>query len=119
MNFKQTIAMNIKNFISNIFNIVQSDSNTKNPTPKHQMTRRDVEEYVPKGNGGINKEGRTIKDICKQPVPDHILDVDFVMKHLGIKDRKLAQRISDDFRKWTSNKVPMPSKEGYVDFSSV
>lgn len=94
---------------------IQPDS----PTPKQQMARRDVEEYVPKGNGGINKEGRTIKDICKQPVPDHILDVDFIMKHLGIKDRKLAQRISDDFRKWTSNKVPMPSKEGHVDFSSV
>lgn len=91
----------------------------KSPTPKQQMARRDVEEYVPKGNGGINKEGRTIKDICKQPVPDHILDVDFVMSKLGIKDRKLAQRISDEFRKWTSNKVPMPSKEGYVDFSSV
>lgn len=101
--------------------VSKANSQTSKHSPKHkqQMARRDVEEYVPKGNGGINKEGRTIKDICKQPVPDHILDVDFIMKHLGIKDRKLAQRISDDFRKWTSNKVPMPSKEGYVDFSSV
>ncbi|MBO5988185.1 MAG: hypothetical protein J6Q03_01730 [Paludibacteraceae bacterium] len=94
---------------------IQPDS----PTPKHQMTRRDVEEYVPKGNGGINKEGRTIKEICKQPVPDKLLNVNFIMKNLGIKDRKLAQRISDDFRKWTSKDAPMPSKDGYVNFSSV
>lgn len=96
-----------------------SQTSKHSPKLKHQMTRRDVEEYVPKGNGGINKEGRTIKEICKQPVPDKLLNVDFIMKNLGIKDRKLAQRISDDFRKWSSKDAPMPSKDGYVNFSSV
>ena len=112
-----------KRFNKTLENKEHPDFNKKtqkqSPKPKHQMTRRDVEEYVPKGNGGINKEGRTIKDICKQPVPDELLNVDFIMKNLGIKDRKLAQRISDDFRKWTSKDAPMPSKDGYVNFSSV
>jgi len=31
------------------------------------------DDIIPSGNGGINGEGRTLKEICEQPVPEHLI----------------------------------------------
>ena len=33
----------------------------------------DVDSIIPSGNGGINGEGRTLKEICERPVPEHLI----------------------------------------------
>lgn len=33
----------------------------------------DLNNTIPSGNGGINGEGRTLKEICEKPVPEHLI----------------------------------------------
>ena len=32
-----------------------------------------IECIIPSGNGGINGEGRTLREICEKPVPEHLI----------------------------------------------
>ena len=32
-----------------------------------------LDDIKPSGNGGINGEGRTLKEICEHPVPEHLI----------------------------------------------
>lgn len=32
-----------------------------------------IESIIPSGNGGINGEGRTLKEICEHPVPEYLI----------------------------------------------
>ena len=74
-----------------------------------------IEKVIPYGNGGINAEKRTLLEICKNPVPSHLLkNID----NLGIEKKTLA-RIKNDVSKMGASTIPNPSHNGHVDLSSV
>lgn len=82
------------------------------------MTIEEIKQVVPSGNGGINSERRTIAEICAKPVPDVLLND--LEKNTGINNPVALSKIRRDFGVgWSSNKVPMPSVNGSVDFSVI
>ena len=50
----------------------------------------DLNNIIPSGNGGINGEGRTLKEICEYPVPEHLIK--------KLDDERLAPEV---VREWT------------------
>jgi len=74
-----------------------------------------VDSIKPSGNGGINSEGRTLLEICMQPVPDHLI------KKLD-EERlapKIVSRMKADLTRMGSSRVPHPAQNGHVDFSAI
>ena len=76
----------------------------------------DLEYIIPSGNGGINGEGRTLKEICEKPVPEHLIK--------KLDDERLApevvNRMKADLARmgssmaWGDCKV---AREGWADCS--
>ena len=70
---------------------------------------------IPSGNGGINGEGRTLKEICAKPVPEHLIK--------KLDEERLApgvvSRMKADLARMGSNRVPHPAQNGHVDFSAI
>ena len=75
----------------------------------------DIESIIPSGNGGINGEGRTLKEICERPVPEHLI--------MKLDEERLApdviNRMKADLARMGSNRVPQPAQNGHVDFSAI
>ena len=63
----------------------------------------DLEYIIPSGNGGINGEGRTLKEICEKPVPEHLIR--------KLDEERLVPEIV--------NRMPQPAQNGHVDFSAI
>ena len=74
-----------------------------------------IENTIPSGNGGINGEGRTLKEICEYPVPKHLIR--------KLDEERLApeivNRMKADLARMGSSQVPQPAKNGHVDFSAI
>jgi len=74
-----------------------------------------VDSIKPFGNGGINREGRTLLEICKQPVPDNLIK--------KLDEERLAptivSRMKADLTQMGSSRVPQPAQNGHVDFNSI
>lgn len=74
-----------------------------------------VYSIIPSGNGGINSEGRTLKEIAEKPVPEALLAK---VESLGIDARTVAV-IRRDVQRMGRGIVPAPAIGGRVDFSGV
>ncbi len=74
-----------------------------------------IADIIPSGNGGINGEGRTLKEICAKPVPEHLI--------MNLDDERLApevvSRMKADLARMGSSRVPQPAQNGHVDFSAI
>ena len=74
-----------------------------------------IESIIPSGNGGINGEGRTLKEICEKPVPDHLIK--------KLDEERLAPEVVSsmkaDLARMGSSRVPQPAQDGHVDFSVI
>ena len=74
-----------------------------------------VESIIPSGNGGINSEGRTLKEICERPVPEHLIR--------KLDEERLApeavNRMKADLARMGSSSVPQPAQNRRVDFSAI
>lgn len=74
-----------------------------------------VDNIMPSGNGGINGEGRTLLEICMQPVPEHLIK--------KLDEERLApevvSRMKADLTRMGSSRVPQPAQNGHVDFSAI
>ncbi len=61
---------------------------------------------IPSGNGGINHEGRTLKEICEKPVPEHLI--------MKLDEERLApegvSRMKADLARMGSSRVPQPAQ---------
>ena len=79
------------------------------------MGRYDNDDIIPSGNGGINGEGRTLREICEHPVPDHLIK--------KLDEERLApeivSRMKADLARMGSSRVPQPAQNGHVDFSAI
>ena len=74
-----------------------------------------IENTIPSGNGGINGEGRTLKEICERPVPEHLI------KKLD-EERltpEVVNRMKADLARMGTSRVPQPAQNGHVDFSAI
>ncbi len=75
----------------------------------------DLNNIIPSGNGGINGEGRTLKEICEHPVPEHLIK--------KLDEERLApevvNRMKADLARMGSSRVPQPALNGQVDFSAI
>ena len=75
----------------------------------------DLNNTIPSGNGGINGEGRTLKEICEKPVPEHLIK--------KLDDERLVpevvSRMKADLARMGSSRVPQPAQNGHVDFSTI
>ena len=64
-----------------------------------------IENITPSGNGGINGEGRTLKEICAKPVPEHLV--------IKLDEERLApgvvSRMKADLARMGSSRVPQPA----------
>lgn len=73
------------------------------------------ENLIPSGNGGINSEGRTLKEICEKPVPELLIK--------KLDEERLAPNIESqmkaDLARMGSSRVPQPAQNGHVDFSAI
>ena len=73
------------------------------------------DDIIPSGNGGINGEGRTLREICEHPVPDHLIK--------KLDEERLApeivSRMKADLARMGSSRVPQPAQNGHVDFSAI
>ena len=76
---------------------------------------QEISSIIPSGNGGINGEGRTLKEICEKPVPEHLIK--------KLDDERLApevvNRMKADLARMGSNQVPLSAQNGHVDFSAI
>ena len=75
----------------------------------------DLNNTIPSGNGGINGEGRTLKEICEKPVPEHLikkLDDDRLVP-------EVVSRRKADLARMGASRVPQPAQNGHVDFSTI
>lgn len=76
---------------------------------------REISDTIPSGNGGINSEGRTLKEICERPVPEHLV--------IKLDEERLApevvNRMKTDLARMGSSRVPEPAQNGHVDFSAI
>ena len=74
-----------------------------------------IDSIIPSGNGGINGEGRTLKEICERPVPEHLIK--------KLDEERLApeavNRMKADLARMGSSSVPQPAQNGHVDFSVI
>ena len=74
-----------------------------------------IECIIPSGNGGINGEGRTLKEICERPVPEHLIK--------KLDEERLApeavNKMKADLARMGSSRVPQPALNGHVDFSAI
>ncbi len=70
---------------------------------------------IPSGNGGINGEGRTLREICERPVPEHLI------KKLDeeLLSPEVVSRMKADLARMGSSRVPQPAQNGHVDFSAI
>ena len=75
----------------------------------------DLNNIIPSGNGGINSEGRTLKEICERPVPEHLI------KKLDAERLapEVVSRMKADLARMGSSRVPQPALNGHVDFSTI
>ena len=75
----------------------------------------DISNLVPVGNGEINSEGRTLKEICERPVPESLIK--------KLDDEQIApeilSKIKVDLARMGSSRVPEPAQNGHVDFSAI
>ena len=74
-----------------------------------------IAETIPSGNGGINGEGRTLKEICEQPVPEHLIRK---LDGVGIAS-DIVRRMKADLARMGSSRVPQPAQNGHVDFREI
>ena len=74
-----------------------------------------IDSIIPSGNGGINGEGRTLKEICERPVPEHLIK--------KLDEERLApeavNRMKADLARMGSSSVPQPAQNRRVDFSAI
>ena len=92
--------------------IIESDVKGQKHTIKHKTSLEDV---VPFKNGGINKEKRTLKEICQHPLLPQMYET---LDNMGL-DPSVLKRIKNDLEKMGSNKVPRPSKGGHVNLNDI
>ena len=75
----------------------------------------DLNNIIHSGNGGINSEGRTLKEICERPVPEHLIK--------KLDEERLApeavNKMKADLARMGSSRVPQPAQNGHVDFSAI
>lgn len=74
-----------------------------------------IADIIPSGNGGINGESRTLKEICAKPVPEHLikkLDEERLIP-------EVVSRMKADLARMGSSRVPQPAQNGHVDFSTI
>lgn len=75
----------------------------------------DIGLIIPSGNGGINGEGRTLREICEHPVPKKLIE--------KLDRERIAPeivcRMKADLARMGSSQVPQPAQNGYVDFSAI
>ena len=74
-----------------------------------------IDNIIPSGNGGINGEGRTLKEICEQPVPEHLIRK---LDGVGVS-ADVVSRMKADLARMGSSRVPQPAQNGHVDFSAI
>lgn len=76
---------------------------------------REISDTIPSGNGGINGEGRTLKEICEHPVPEYLIK--------KLDEERLAPEVVNgmkvDLARMGSSRVPEPAQNGHVDFSAI
>lgn len=73
------------------------------------------EDIIPSGNGGINAERRTLKEICRKPIPDALIrKLDTTSLSPSV-----IKKIKDDLSRMGSSRIPKPSKNGHVDFKNI
>ena len=75
----------------------------------------DIGQIIPSGNGGINGEGRTLREICEHPVPEKLIEK---LDRARIAPEIVCQ-IKADLGRMGSSQVPQPAQNGYVDFSAI
>ena len=75
----------------------------------------DIANIIPSGNGGINGEGRTLKEICREPVPLHLIDK---LDGVGI-DSMVVKRMKEDLCRMGTTNIPQPTRNGHVDFRDI
>jgi hypothetical protein len=75
----------------------------------------DIANIIPSGNGGINGEGRTLKEICREPIPLHLIDN---LDRIGM-DSMIVRRIKEDSGGMGTINIPQPPMNGHVDFSDI
>lgn len=75
----------------------------------------DIGLIIPSGNGGINGEGRTLREICEHPVPKKLIE--------KLDRERIAPeivcRMKADLARMGSRQVPQPAQNGHVDFSAI
>ena len=76
---------------------------------------KSLDNIIPSGNGGINAEGRTLKEICQKPIPSHLINK---INKLSIEPVILV-KIKSDLDSMGTDKVPPSARNGHVDFSKV
>lgn len=74
-----------------------------------------IEIIIPSGNGGINGEGRTLKEICEHPVPEHLI---LKLDGLGVTS-DIVSRMKTDLARMGSSRVPDPAQNGHVNFREI
>lgn len=74
-----------------------------------------IDVIIPSGNGGINGEKRTLKEICEHPVPEHLIRK---LDGLGIAS-DIVSRMKADLARMGSSRVPQPAQNGFVDFREI
>ena len=75
----------------------------------------DIANIIPSGNGGINGEGRTLKEICREPIPLHLIDK---LDGVGI-DSMIVRRMKEDLARMGTINIPQPARNGHVDFRDI
>lgn len=80
-----------------------------------KKTFENIGDIIPSGNGGINGEGRTLKEICEKPVPEHLIRK---LDGVGVAS-DIVSRIKADLARMGSSRVPQPAQNGHVDFREI
>jgi len=75
----------------------------------------DIENIIPSGNGGINGEGRTLKQICENPLPDALLSK---LESLGLLTKTVCMMLRD-LKRMGASIVPKPAQNGHVDLHTI
>lgn len=75
----------------------------------------DISNVIPSGNGGINGEGRTLREICEKPVPEHLFNK---LDNQRLKP-EIISRMKADLKRMGTSQVPQPAQNGHVDFSAI
>lgn len=79
-------------------------------------TQKELEQFRPSGNGGINAEGRTNLEIVKKPITDACSKN--ALAELKTASKSSKDRLAKDFfSEHKVNTVPKPSVNGEVDLS--